>query len=127
MAQSLHPDERPPISVKLLPKTSQQLDQDSLLTFDIDNNIEPTIKFFESLLGPEDGLSLICSSPSILGGSLSKRFIPRRERMIDYGVSFTKKTASHMRFLANDNFDGWTDDREKGIPSKYDKVKAVTK
>ena len=71
------------------------VDQTSLLTCDIDNNIEPTLKFFEELLGPEDGLSLICSSPSILGGSLNKRFIPRRDRMIASGASFTKKTANH--------------------------------
>jgi len=47
--------------------------------------------------------------------------------MIVSGIVFTKKTAKHMCNLTNDNFDGWMDDRENGIPSKYDKVKAITK
>ena len=42
--------------------------------------------------------------------------------MIASGASFTKKTASLMGYLTNDNFDGWMDDRQKGIPSKYDKT-----
>ena len=44
--------------------------------------------------------------------------------MIASDLVFTKKTAMHMCVLTNDNFDGWMDDREKGIPSKYDKVES---
>ena len=60
--------------------------QTPFLSYDITNNLEPTIALFEGLLGPVDGLSLISKYPRLLSASVSKRvwLLPD---------VFTKKTA----------------------------------
>ena len=85
------------------------IDKTALYSCDIDRNLEPTICFFEKLLGPEEGLSLIIDNPNVLTSSLSKRLIPRRERMIAAGVSFSKPTARIMCGFSNDKFNDWID------------------
>ena len=84
--------------------------QTSLMAYDIETNIEPTIDFFESLLGSEQGLALIKWHPALLGASLSKRLIPRRERMISVGVVFDDMNAKRMCYKTNDQFEKWLED-----------------
>jgi len=57
--------------------------------------------------------------PALLSASISKRLIPRRERMIAAGVSFSKPTTRIMCGFSNDKFDDWI--YRKEVPSnKYD-------
>ena len=75
------------------------LSQTSLLTYDVDRNLRPTMCFFKSLLGREQGLSLIKDHPGCLKYSLIKRLIPRRHRMIMAGTNNTNSHFHHFRFL----------------------------
>ena len=72
---------------------------------DIDRNLEPTISFFESLLGKDIGKTLMYNHPALLKCSLSKRLIPRRAIMIAKGITFDEKNTKKMCYLTNEKFE----------------------
>jgi hypothetical protein len=79
----------------------------AFIGYDIDKNLDPTIAFFESLLGPERALSMIVSSIGLLKASLTKRLIPRRDRMIEAGIEFNEVTVRALCTMTDDRFDVW--------------------
>jgi hypothetical protein len=77
---------------------------------DIDKNLEPTISFFESILGAEV-LPLLVKHPVLLNYSLANRLIPRSDRMVKAGMAFDQL---HVRRCMCDmtdlDFDAWLED-----------------
>jgi hypothetical protein len=51
--------------------------QPPLFGYDINKNLEPTIKFYEGLIGSKAAIQMIANRPRVLGSSLENRLKPR--------------------------------------------------
>jgi len=91
------------------------LTMSSLPGYNIESNLEPTISFFEETMGLEAARNFIISFPTCLGFSLSKRLIPRFDRLLQSHKTtpsasdfvLEKTTSGYICTLADDKFDAW--------------------
>jgi len=81
----------------------------SLLGCNMESNIEPTISFFEETMGLEAARNFIISFARCLASSLSKRLIPRFDRLLQShsDLVLEKTTSGYICTLSNDKFDAW--------------------
>ena len=86
-----------------------------LFGYNIESNIEPTISFFEETMGLEAARNFIISFALCLSYSLSKRLIPRFDRLLQShkttpsasDLVLEKTTSGNICRLTNDKFDAW--------------------
>lgn len=69
------------------------------------DNIEPSIAFYEDLLGVDEALAHIQKNFNVLNYSVAKRLVPRRERMESAGLEITEKDLRAITRKTNAQFD----------------------
>jgi len=69
------------------------------------DNIEPSIAFYEDLLGVDEALAHIQKNFNVLNYSVEKRLVPRRERMESAGLEITEKDLRAITRKTNAQFD----------------------
>jgi hypothetical protein len=75
---------------------------------DLVKNMDPTITFFESLLGPERGLRLLRSNITFIRCSLVNRLIPRRDMINELGIYlFNESMVAVMCTKTDTQFVAW--------------------
>ena len=65
----------------------------------IDSNLDPTIEFFESLVGKEETKDAILTDPTLLGYSLKNRLKPRLLEVEEAGIPIDTGTLRRMGSL----------------------------
>jgi hypothetical protein len=78
--------------------------QPSLFTKNIDNNLEPTIKFYEDCVGSNAAIQLISKSPTILTNSLEKRLKPRLVECQEAGLPIDTGTIQRIALYTELNW-----------------------
>jgi hypothetical protein len=92
-----------PSEVRLLLLRNPQL-----IGLDIKKNLDPTIDFFEGLLGPERARPFLVVKSYLLKNSLANRLIPRRDRMMELGMEIDDEaTVYKLCMKTNIQFDAW--------------------
>jgi hypothetical protein len=67
--------------------------------------MEPKVAFFESLLGSKQAILLLLHQPTLLTTSLTKRLIPRSDRMTEVGMQFKDMSVTYMCIKTDVLFD----------------------
>jgi hypothetical protein len=71
----------------------------SLLGYNMDTNLEPTIKFYEDCVGSTAAIHMIVEDPRILGSSLEKRLKPRLAECQEAGIPIDTSTLPRISTL----------------------------
>jgi hypothetical protein len=82
------------LNEKELSKLVQRLP--SVLSYNIESNLEPTIEFFEDLIGVDEAMGVLVKDPSFLSRSLEKRLKPRLAEVREAGIPIDFGTLSRM-------------------------------
>lgn len=76
-----------------------------ILGLSVEKNIQPTMNFYETLVGESLPKQFILGSPSFLGYSLEKRLKPRLDGVRSTGLVIGKDVSFH--FFARSTNDKW--------------------
>mmetsp|Transcript_101 Transcript_101/g.119 ORF Transcript_101/g.119 Transcript_101/m.119 type:complete len:98 (+) Transcript_101:1-294(+) len=76
----------------------------SVLGNNVEENLEPTLSFYESCLGRDIALLLVSKNPTMLSASLQTRLMPRLEQLQKLGMTVDAET---MRRMAVDTIERW--------------------
>ena len=87
--------------------------------FFINWDLEPTIRFYEDILGPERAVKFIVSNSQMRGGvlacNLTGRLIPRCKMMISAGMTLDETNTLNMCHLSNVKFERWMAENLDGM------------
>ena len=76
-----------------------------LVGLDITKNLDPSITFFDDILGPELARPILSRNGRLMMTSLANRLIPRRDKMIEAGIEFNETTVAQLCMNTNVQFD----------------------
>merc|ERR1719291_217501 len=77
----------------------------SLLNFNVDTNIEPTLNFYIEALGDEDqALNLVRRQPALISLSLENRLKPRLQEAQGCGMKIDLRCLGRMGFYTNEQW-----------------------
>jgi hypothetical protein len=68
----------------------------SLLGLSIEDNLEPSIEFYEDCVGSNAAIEMIAKNPRVLNSSLENRLKPRLAQVQEAGIPLDTGTISRM-------------------------------
>ena len=76
----------------------------SIVGLNIESNLEPTIEFFENLIGVYEVKEFLLKDPSFLTRSLEKRLKPRLAEVRKAGIPMDSGTVKRMAFYTEEKW-----------------------
>ncbi len=68
----------------------------SVFSYNIEGNLEPTIKFYEDCVGSKAAIQMIAKNPICLMYSLENRLKPRLAQVLEAGIPLDTRTMTRM-------------------------------